>query len=41
MRKNFLGKSFTKCGGEIIPRPFFKNSKSKKFYTDYFNYWPC
>ena len=22
MRKNFLQKSFTKCGGETSPRPF-------------------
>ena len=27
MRKNFLEKSYTKCGGETIPRPFFKKSK--------------
>ena len=23
----FLERSYTKCGGEIIPRPFFKKSK--------------
>ena len=26
-RNIFLEKSFTKCGGEIIPRPFSKKSK--------------
>ena len=25
MRKNFLEKSYTKCGGETIPTPFSKN----------------
>ena len=25
MRNIFLEKSYTKCGGEAIPRPFFKN----------------
>ena len=29
----FLEKSFTKCDGETIPRPFFKISKLKKVYT--------
>ena len=24
MRNIFLNKSYTKCGGETIPRPFFK-----------------
>ena len=40
MRKIFLEESYTKCGGETIPRPFSKNSKliislnnSLKFYT--------
>ena len=28
MRNIFLEKSYTKCGGKTIPRPF-----SKKFYT--------
>ena len=27
LKNSFLEKSFTKCGGETIPRPFFKNSK--------------
>ena len=27
MRKNSLEKSFTKCGGETIPRPFSKKPK--------------
>ena len=27
MRKSFLEKSYTKCGGETIPRPHFKKSK--------------
>ena len=27
MRKNFLEKSYTKCGGETIPRPFSEKSK--------------
>ena len=27
MRKNFLEKSYTKSGGETIPRPFSKKSK--------------
>ena len=27
MRNTFLGKSYTKCGGETIPRPFSKISK--------------
>ena len=27
MRKNFLEKSCTKCGGETSPRPFFIKSK--------------
>ena len=30
MRKSFLEKSYTKCGGEIIPRIFFKKSKLSK-----------
>ena len=25
LRNIFLGESYTKCGGETIPRPFFKN----------------
>ena len=24
---NFLEKSYRKCGGETIPRPYFKNPK--------------
>ena len=31
MRKVFLEKSFTKCGGEISPRPFSKKSKLSMF----------
>ena len=27
MRSIFLEKSYTKCAGETIPRPFFKTSK--------------
>ena len=27
MRNIFLEKSYTKCGGETIPRPFSKKSK--------------
>ena len=27
MRKNFVEKSFTKCGKETIPRPFPKKSR--------------
>ena len=27
MRHNFLKESYTKCGGETIPRPFQKKSK--------------
>ena len=27
MKKNFLEKSYTKCGGDTIPRPFSKKSK--------------
>ena len=27
MRNIFLGKSYTKCGGEASPRPFYKKSK--------------
>ena len=27
MRKNFHEKSYTKCGGKTIPRPFSKKSK--------------
>ena len=26
-RNVFIEKSFTKCGGETIPRPFYKKSK--------------
>ena len=40
MRNIFLEKSYTKCGGKIIPRPFSEKSKlsilwinSLKFYT--------
>ena len=27
LRKIFLNKSYTKCGGETIPRPFSKTSR--------------
>ena len=27
MRNIFLEKSYTKCGGEASPRPFYKKSK--------------
>ena len=27
IRKSFLGKSYTECDGETIPRPFSKKSK--------------
>ena len=30
MRNNFLKKSYTKCSGKNIPRPFSKNSKLNK-----------
>ena len=29
MRNTFLEKTYTKCGGETIPRPFSKKSKFK------------
>ena len=29
--KNFLEKSCTRCGGEIIPRPFSTKSKLSKY----------
>ena len=31
MRNIFLEKSYTKCGGETVPRPFSKNSKLSLF----------
>ena len=31
MRKYFLEKSYTKCGGDTIPRPFSKNSELNIF----------
>ena len=47
MRNIFLEKSFKKCGGETIRRPFPKNQNracpwinSLKFYTVYFYYMP-
>ena len=47
MRNIFLKKSYTKCGGETIPRPFSKKSNwtcvwiiSLKFYTVCFYYMP-
>ena len=36
MRKNFLEKSYTQCGGETIPRPSFEKSKLSIFL----NQWP-
>ena len=46
MRNIFLEKSYTKCGGEAIPRPFSKNQNwaflwinSLKFYTVVFTAW--
>ena len=27
VKKNFLEKSYSKCGGETIPRPFSKKSE--------------
>ena len=27
LRNSFLKKSYTKCGGKIIPRPFYKKPK--------------
>ena len=46
MRDNFLEKSYTKCGGEAIPRPFSKKSKlstsldqeSKVLYSSFLLY---
>ena len=32
MRNIFLEKSFAKCGGETIPRPFFRKSKFLQFF---------
>ena len=32
IRSIFLNKSYTKCGGETVPRPFYK--KSKLIYLD-------
>ena len=29
IRNNFLEKSYTRCGGETITRPFYKKSKLK------------
>ena len=45
MRNIFLEKSYGKCGGETIPRPFFQNSaimifNSLKFYTVCFHCMP-
>ena len=31
MRKFFLQKSYTKCGGETIPKPFSKKAKLGTF----------
>ena len=31
MRNIFLEKSYTKCGGETVPRPFSKKSKLSLF----------
>ena len=43
MRKNFPEKWHTRCGGDNIPRPFFKNQNwaylsinSLKFHTAFF-----
>ena len=36
LRKNFLEKSYTKCGGETIPRPFSKKSKLSISLDQYF-----
>ena len=36
MRNIFLEKSYTKCGGETIPRPFSKKSKLSKSLDEYF-----
>ena len=32
----FLERSYTKCGGEIIPRPFFKKSKLSLSPDEYY-----
>ena len=36
LRKIFLEKSYTKCGGETIPRPFSKKSKLSISLDQYF-----
>ena len=47
MRKNIPEKLYTKCGGETIPKPFYKsqnsaylyiNNNSLRFYTACFYY---
>ena len=35
MKKTFLEKSYTKCYGETIPRPFSKKSKLSVFLEQY------
>ena len=36
LRNIFFEKSYTKCGGETIPRPFSKKSKLSKSLDEYF-----
>ena len=36
LRKIFLEKLYSKCGGKIIPRPFFKKPKLSIFLDQYF-----
>ena len=38
MRKNFLEKSYTKCGRETIPGPFSKKSKLSISLDQYFKF---
>ena len=35
MRNIFVEKSYTKCGGETVPRPFSKKSKLSIFLDQY------
>ena len=42
MTNIFLEKSYTRCGGETIPKPYSKNSKSRKsqgqFYKSFIQF---
>ena len=39
LRSIFLGKSYTKCGGETIPRPFSKKSKLSTSLINIFKFY--